>query len=59
MSQVVKTGLVLRGHRQIMDAYLIALAAEHGGVLATLNRGAAALAPDPKIVELVQDQNLA
>jgi hypothetical protein len=47
-------GLVLRGHRQIMGAYLIALAAGHGGVLATLDRGAAVLAPDPGLVELVQ-----
>lgn len=54
LSSVIETGLVLVGHRQIMDAYLIALAAEHGGILATLDRGAAALAPSPGLVELVQ-----
>ena len=37
-------GLALAGHRQVTDAYLIALASAHGGVLATLDRGAAALA---------------
>lgn len=54
LGSVMETGLVLRGHRQIMNAYLIALAAEHGGILATLDRGAAALASDPGLVELVQ-----
>jgi uncharacterized protein len=28
----------LAGHRQVTDAYLLALAARHGGVLATLDR---------------------
>jgi hypothetical protein len=31
------------GHRQITDAYLVALARHHGGRLATLDRGLAAL----------------
>lgn len=31
------------GHRQITDAYLVALAAHHGGKLATLDKGLAAL----------------
>ena len=35
----------LIGHRQITDAYLLALAASHGGILATLDRGVAAVAP--------------
>ena len=32
------------GHRQVTDAYLLALAASKGGVFATLDRGVAALA---------------
>jgi len=31
-------------HRQVTDTYLVALAIEHGGVLATLDRGIAAFA---------------
>jgi len=34
----------LTGHRQVVDLYLLKLAAEYGGVFATLDRGAAALA---------------
>ena len=34
----------LRGHKQVTDAYLIALAAQHYGVLVTMDRGASALA---------------
>ena len=34
----------LRGHKQVTDAYLVALAVRHGGILVTLDRGAAALA---------------
>lgn len=56
LSSVLQAGLTIIGHRQIMDAYLIALAAEHGGILATLDRGAAALASDPSLVELVQGE---
>jgi hypothetical protein len=37
---------ILTGHRQVTDAYLLRLAARHGGVLATLDRGVAALARD-------------
>ena len=37
-------GVLLAGHRQIADWYLLALADAHGGVLATLDRGVAALA---------------
>jgi toxin-antitoxin system PIN domain toxin len=32
------------GHRQLTDLYLLKLTANHGGVFATLDRGAAALA---------------
>ena len=46
------TGIV--GHRQITDAYLLALARTHGGILATFDRGALSLArPREKVVELV------
>jgi toxin-antitoxin system PIN domain toxin len=31
------------GHRQVTDAYLVALAAKHGGVLATMDQGTAAI----------------
>ena len=37
-------GLLL-GHRQVTDAYLLGLAIRHGGRLATLDRGTAALLP--------------
>ncbi len=39
------------GHRQITDAYLAALARRHGGRLATLDRGLAALHDD--VAELI------
>jgi toxin-antitoxin system PIN domain toxin len=39
------------GHRQITDAYLAALARKHGGRLATLDRGLAALHHD--VAELI------
>ena len=34
----------LGGHRQVTDAYLVALATQRGGILATLDRATAALA---------------
>ena len=36
----------LQGHRQVMDAYLLALAHRNKGFLATFDRGAGALAAD-------------
>lgn len=39
------------GHRQVTDAYLAALAGTHGGRLATLDRGLAAI--HPEVTELV------
>ena len=36
------------GHRQVSDAYLLALAIRHGGRLATFDRGIAALAPQDR-----------
>ena len=34
------------GHRQVTDTYLVALAAAHGGLLATLDRGLVEAHPD-------------
>lgn len=34
------------GHRQVTDAYLVSLARQHGGRLATFDQGLAALHPD-------------
>ncbi|MDR2212125.1 MAG: PIN domain-containing protein [Pseudomonadales bacterium] len=42
------------GHRQVTDAYLAALARRHGGRLATLDRGLAALHHD--VAELIPIQ---
>ncbi|MEO5678956.1 MAG: TA system VapC family ribonuclease toxin [Acidimicrobiales bacterium] len=39
------------GHRQVTDAYLASLARAHGGRLATLDRGLAAVHPD--VVDLI------
>jgi toxin-antitoxin system PIN domain toxin len=47
---------MLGTHRQVTDAYLLSLAAAHDGVLATLDRGIAALARQyPERLELVHD----
>jgi uncharacterized protein len=44
----------LTGHRQITDAYLLALASLHGGILATLDRAVASLARgDRAAVEII------
>jgi toxin-antitoxin system PIN domain toxin len=40
------------GHRQVTDAYLVALARHHGGAVATLDRGLAAL--HGKVVHLIE-----
>ena len=44
LRETVASGTPLAGHNQITDSYLLALASAHGGVLASLDRGAAALA---------------
>ena len=48
----------LVGHRQVTDAYLVALARSHGGRLATLDRGVADLVPDPReraeVIEIIE-----
>jgi toxin-antitoxin system PIN domain toxin len=46
---------MITGHRQITDAYLIGLAAAHGGKFATLDRAALAFNNSLRIVELLQD----
>lgn len=44
----------LAGHRQVTDAYLLALAISHDGLLATLDRGIAAVAGNnPEAVEFI------
>ncbi|MFU8815664.1 MAG: TA system VapC family ribonuclease toxin [Pseudomonadales bacterium] len=50
--------LSLVGHRQVTDAYLLALVQQQDGKLATLDRGVASLLPDreqrPRWVELIE-----
>jgi predicted nucleic acid-binding protein len=45
----------LAGHRQITDAYLVALAVKHRGRFATLDRGVLSVAHPPGAVELLQE----
>lgn len=40
----------VQGHRQVTDVYLAALAATHSGVLATFDRGIAALRPSQTVL---------
>ena len=48
----------IQGHRQVTDAYLVALARHHGGVLATFDRGLAALhGVGVELVVAGRDQN--
>jgi len=47
---------ILVGHRQITDAYLIALAEQHGGVVATLDRTMLSTAPREGTVELLSGE---
>ena len=54
VSRAIPVDLPLVGHRQVTDAYLVALAASRGGVLATLDRGVlAVVGNNEKSVELV------
>ena len=43
----------IQGHKQVTDAYLVALAAHHGGKLATFDRALAAVHPEAALVRLV------
>lgn len=55
LSQAVQREQLIVGHRQITDAYLIALAASRGGIVATLDRGMLALATGREsLVEILQ-----
>ena len=47
---VRKVGRLMAGHQQVTDAYLTGLALARGGILATLDRGAAALSPATELV---------
>lgn len=40
------------GHQQVNDAYLVALAVQHGGRLATLDRSIAQLGPSDAVEEV-------
>ena len=49
---------LLVGHRQVTDAYLLALAESHGGIIATLDRGMlSAAGTRGQLVELLQGHN--
>ena len=43
LRKAVENWPFLAGHRQVTDAYLVALASAHGGILATLDHAALAL----------------
>ncbi len=47
LSYLDVSGIGVRGHRQVTDAYLVALARRHGVRLATFDRGLAMLHADP------------
>lgn len=53
----------LVGHRQVTDAYLVALARNRGGRLATFDRGVADLVTDPRerneLIELIGEERQA
>ena len=49
---VVKAGIQITGHRQITDAYLVGIAAKHGGKLATLDSKLVRLASDELVEEV-------
>jgi toxin-antitoxin system PIN domain toxin len=53
LTDVLKAGQPIVTHRQVSDAYLVALAAAHSGRLATLDRGVLALAGAGGLVEMV------
>lgn len=53
LGRAIAGGEPLLGHRQITDAYLVALAKRHRGVLATLDRSVLALPEASEAVELL------
>ena len=55
LSQAIPQEQVIVGHRQITDAYLIALAASRDGIVATLDRGVLSVAIGKQsLVEIVE-----
>jgi hypothetical protein len=54
LTEAFEDRLLPATHRQLTDAYLLALAVRHGGILATLDRGIASLARRcPESLELI------
>ncbi len=51
LAAIKASGIALIGHRQVTDAYLLALARAHEGRLATLDGGIAELEPNRKLRE--------
>ena len=47
---VRKVGRLMAGHQQVTGAYLVGLALSRGGILATLDRGAAALSSATELI---------
>jgi len=55
VTDVLAAAAVLTGHRQLTDAYLVALARGRDGCLATFDEGCAVLAPsEPDLVETIE-----
>jgi|SRR5581483_3765667 len=52
-----KVGRLMAGHQQVTDAYLTGLALSRGGILATFDRGAAALSPATELVGAVSKRH--
>ena len=58
LGQAIAAEELLVGHRQVTDAYLLALAESHGGIIATLDRGMlSAAGTRTQLVELLQGYN--
>lgn len=54
LTDVLTATAALTGHRQLTDSYLVALARERDGCLATFDEGCAVLAPsEPELVERI------
>jgi predicted nucleic acid-binding protein len=54
LERALDPSVLLVGHRQVTDRYLVALAAAHSGTVATLDRGVFTVAPKAGCVELLQ-----
>jgi hypothetical protein len=53
VSEAISNAGLIAGHQQITDAYLVALAKAHGGMVATFDRGVLALEGAKNYVELI------